>query len=816
MQRIKELFYKGVFDNKTEKEIYQQARGISKQELQRTIAQLLEEKEIEYTINNRLRIRYLAGKLQGNKRGFAFFIPEDGGQDLFIKQENLNGAIHGDQVLVKKIGGKKGDEAVVVKLVKRNTITLVGQYFYSKMGGKVTPDDNGYAQDIYIENYPINIAKKSMQESNSDVMDSASYIFMFADRQEKKNQMPIQHAIQGEKVVVRITRQTKDGQLYGRIEKVLGYAGEIEVEENAILAESQLPQEFSQNCLNYAEKISKQKINVENRLDLRNSLTITIDGDDSRDYDDAVSITREQDTFILGVHIADVTHYVKRGDLLDIEAYERGTSVYLPDRVLPMLPPQLSNGACSLNEGEDKYTLSCIMRIDKQGNVIDYKIANSVICSSHRMTYKQVTRLLALENCLENIEQKYKNELKDEKLQEQYAAILPMCKDFAALTKILIEKRKNKGSIDLDIEESQIIVDEGKIVIEKYERTFAHRMIEEAMILANETVAQFVEKKKLPFVYRVHENPAAEKVANLLKFLQGMGIRVNMDIENIQSHDYANILKNLQNDKLQSIVHRVMLRSMCKARYSHINCGHFGLASSSYTHFTSPIRRYPDLLIHRIIKHILNGEEKQLLSFKLFVERASEQSSLRERRAEECERHIEELYKVFYMQQHIGQTFVGTISGVTNFAIFVELENSIEGQIKVENLPQDSYIFMEEKLQLKGTKHSYTFGDSIKIQVMRCDIKARKIEFLLDDINCNTLDKSLKSRNNQNEKNRLRNNNNKKTGQIKSSKKRIKSQFSKKNKDNQTERNSKAKKSNKFIKSTKKKWSKRKNEGNRI
>ncbi len=251
------------------------------------------------------------------------------------------------------------------------------------MGGKVTPDDNGYAQDIYIENYPINIAKKSMQESNSDVMDSASYIFMFADRQEKKNQMPIQHAIQGEKVVVRITRQTKDGQLYGRIEKVLGYAGEIEVEENAILAESQLPQEFSQNCLNYAEKISKQKINVENRLDLRNSLTITIDGDDSRDYDDAVSITREQDTFILGVHIADVTHYVKRGDLLDIEAYERGTSVYLPDRVLPMLPPQLSNGACSLNEGEDKYTLSCIMRIDKQGNVIDYKIANSVICSSN-------------------------------------------------------------------------------------------------------------------------------------------------------------------------------------------------------------------------------------------------------------------------------------------------------------------------------------------------------------------------------------------------------------------------------------------------
>ena len=807
MQRVKELFYKGVFDNKTEKEIYKQARGISKQELQKTIAQLLQEKEIEYTVNRKLRVRYIAGKLQGNRRGFAFFIPEDGGQDLFIKQENLNGAIHGDQVSVKKIGGKKGDEAVVVKILKRNTTTVVGQYFYSKSGGRVTPDDLGYAQDIYIENHPINISKKITKDCDINEIDSSALTAQFTSEKnvEQTAQSAIQHAIQGEKVVVRITEQLKDGRLYGRIEKILGFAGELEVEENAILADSQLPQEFSQNCLNYAEKISQQKVIAENRLDLRNSLCITIDGDDSRDYDDAISITKEKDGYILGVHIADVTHYVKRGDLLDIEAYERGTSVYLPDKVLPMLPAQLSNGACSLNEGEDKYTLSCIMHIDNQGNVVDYKIANSVICSAHRMTYKQVTRLLELENVLEHEDkQKSNTHFDDKELQEKYADIIPMCRDFAALTKLLIAKRKNRGSIDLDIEESQITVHDGKIAIEKYERTFAHRMIEEAMVLANETVAQFVEKKGFPFVYRVHEKPSTEKAANFLTFLHGMGIPANFDIENVQPHDYANILKKLENDKLQSVVHRVMLRSMSKARYSHTNCGHFGLASISYSHFTSPIRRYPDLLIHRIIKHILSGEEKQLQSFKTFVERASQQSSLRERRAEECERNIDELYKVFYMQDYIGQTFTGTISGVTSFAIFVELENSIEGQIKIENLPKDSYTFIEEKLLLKGIKHSYTLGDSIKIQVMRCDIGARKIEFLPNGVEFNSVDSSYKNRNSQNGKSYDSRKRDKKGGHIKSTKKGTDRYSHKKKKDTQNEKSFKGKKFKKFVKSTRK------------
>lgn len=677
MQKVKELFYKGIFDNKTEKEIYKLARGIEKQEIHTTIAEMLQMGDLQYSAGGKLRVPYLEGKLQGNRRGFAFFIPEKGGQDLFIKQENLAGAIHGDQVLVKKIGGKKGDEACVVKVVRRNTNRIVGQYHYSKYGGRVTPDDSAYAQDILIE-------------ENAKA------------------------AIEGEKVVVKITKQFENGNLMGSIERVLGFGGELEVEENALLAQSELPQEFSNSCLAYADKVASQKIEAEGRLDLRNTLCITIDGDDSRDYDDAISITKEEDGYLLGVHIADVSHYVKRGDILDIEAYERGTSVYFPDRVLPMLPEQLSNGACSLNAGEDKYTLSCIMHIDNKGTVTKYKIANSIICSKYRMTYKQVSKIVA----------------GDMALCKQYAEILPLCTDFANLTKLLIANRKNRGSIDLDIEESQITVQDGKIEIVKYERTFAHRMIEEAMILANETVAKFVEEKGHPFVYRVHEKPATEKASNFTTFLHSLGIAANFDIEAVKPQDYAKVIENLQEENMQTIVHKIMLRSMSKARYSHSNCGHFGLASTSYAHFTSPIRRYPDLLIHRIIKHILNGEFEEVKTFKTFVEKASMQCSLRERRAEECERNVDELYKVFYMQEFIGQNFIGKVSGVTNFALFVELENGIEGHIKIENLPEDSYTFIEEKFVLKGHKQSYSIGDSVEVTLMRCDIGARKIEFL--------------------------------------------------------------------------------------
>jgi ribonuclease R len=452
------------------------------------------------------------------------------------------------------------------------------------------------------------------------------------------------------------------------------------------------------------------------RTDLRDLFTITIDGDDTRDIDDAVSIEQQGDTYRLGVHIADVSHYVKRGTPLDNEAYARGTSVYFPDRVLPMLPKALSNGACSLNEGEDRYALSVFITFDKEGNRLSSHICESMICSNHRTTYRQIEAIINGDKdaCAQNPD-----------LIEPVAVM-------TSLTYLLDKKREERGGIELDVKEAHIYIDEnGELVIPDYERLCSQRLIEHFMVAANEAVAEEMHKLGVPFLYRIHEVPAPEKVATLTTFLRDLDIHVNLGDEPTPAQ-YARILKNVEGNPYASVVNRVMLRSMQKARYSEENVGHFGLASSCYCHFTSPIRRYPDLFIHRVIKCVLHGETDK--AFKLYSSIAHEaaiDTSECERRADEAERDVDDLYKVVYLSDRIGTEYDAVISGVTSFGIFAELPNTIEGLIRLERLPEDTYEYFENRYLLKGTKHSYRIGQPIRIRVDGCDWGNMRAEFTI-------------------------------------------------------------------------------------
>lgn len=682
---IKEKFNTGEFLYKTPREILR-LLGITQKTEKETIFALLKNLEEQGVIVKDEKFRYVLpeklklkkGTLRGNERGFAFFIHEDGENDWFIPHKSLRGAQHGDVVFAKLIGGEKGDEGEVYSIVKRGYEQIVGTYYRERKNGYVSPDERKYFTDIFIIGGKIK-------------------------------------AYTGEKVVVKITGYP-DGYPVGEVVEILGESGSLSCEEDAIIHSKNLNVEFSKKVIAEAEKISREPVLVENRRDFRDRLIITIDGDDSRDFDDAVEVYKDGENYILGVHIADVTHYVKRGGALDSEAYKRGTSVYFPDRVLPMLPKQLSNGICSLNEGEDRYTLSCIMKIDKKGKVKDSEIVKGVIRSSARTTYKNVAKILQGEKVPD----------------EKYSHLTPMLFEMQELAQILINKRKSRGSIDLDVKEASIIVKDENIQIEQYERTIAHKIIEEFMILANETVAEFMANYEMPFVYRVHEKPSEEKATGFKAYLNELGIKAVFHPENVHPGEYGKILDKLEGQPLFHVVNRVMLRSMSKARYSSENSGHFGLASSCYCHFTSPIRRYPDLLIHRIIKMVLDGKADEAeKSFSSFVASASINCSENERKADEAERDVDELFKTWYMRERLGEEFDAVISGVTSFGIFAELSNTVEGLIRIENLPFDDYTFIEQRFLLKGLKYSFKIGDKIKIKVASADIGSKKCEFVL-------------------------------------------------------------------------------------
>ena len=639
------------------------------------------------------RMGVITGKIEIHDRGFGFLIPDiEGIKDLFIAKTNLMGAMNGDRVVAKIIKeGRNGKrtEGIIINIVERVNKNIVGIYEDNKSFGFVLPEDKRIQNDIFISKKDRNGAKK------------------------------------GQIVMVEITRwpDGKRKNPEGKVVEILGRPGDKGIDIDIIIRKYNLPEDFPPSVLNSALDIEDfiTEDEIKGRLDLRNIKMVTIDGEDAKDLDDAVSIERlENGNFKLGVHIADVTHYVKEGSVIDKEAFKRATSVYLIDRVIPMLPKKLSNGICSLNPKVDRLTLSCIMEVNRQGKVVNHTIAQSVIKTNERMTYTDVTKILR-DNDVELIE-RYKDLVDDFKVMEE-------------LCKILRKKRLDRGAIDFDFEECKIILDEkGKpIDIKPYERAIANRMIEEFMLLANETVAEHMEKLKVPFVYRIHENPDAEKLEKFKAFIYNLGYNDITWGEEVNPKALQRVLDKFKGENEETIISTLLLRSMMQARYSPECAGHFGLAADYYCHFTSPIRRYPDLQIHRIIKEYLNKELTENRSKKLvsIVDSAAKQSSEMERVAQEAEREVDDLKKAEYMKDRIGEIFEGMISSVTGFGAFVELPNTIEGLVHITSFRDDYYIYDEDRLILIGERNKkiYRLGDKLKVLCSKVDILSREIYF---------------------------------------------------------------------------------------
>ena len=631
----------------------------------------------------------LQGKIQGTKSDFAFLIPFDKTyDDVFIAGKDLKGAINNDTVVCEVGRERNGNrlEGKVIQILERGNEHVVGKIFLSKNSAMVMPDDVKFGKDIVV---PIS---------------------------------KILNAQNGDKVVVKIDNYSNKKNPVGQVVEVLGAPNKIETEVKAIIRSYDLYEEFPKKVVDYAntmpDEVDKKK--YANRRDLTKLNCFTIDGEDSRDLDDAISISKNADgTYKLGVHIADVGEYVTYGSVLDKEAFKRGTSVYFPSLVLPMLPRNLSNGICSLNENENRLALSVFMDIDAQGTVKNYDICESIIQSKKRFTYTTVTKIL------EGDEQA----IKENK---------PFVNDLLTmneLNKILIKMREKRGAIDFDIPEVKITLNDlGDVLnVEKAPRDDSHRLIESFMVAANETIATHYNKIKAPFVYRIHETPDGEKMANFVRLATKMGVKTTVNPENVAPLDLQKILKQVSEMDCKYMLNKICLRSMKKAKYSPDCIGHFGLASVKYCHFTSPIRRYPDLTIHRIIKADLRGEltGKFLTEQRQFVLASSMHSSDREQAAEKVERDVDDLYRVFYMTHHVGEEFEGKISGVTNFGVFVELENTVEGMVRIADLPRDSYEYDENEFVLKGAKEKFVIGNPVKVKCVRADILAREVDFVL-------------------------------------------------------------------------------------
>ncbi|WP_028992493.1 ribonuclease R [Thermoanaerobacter thermocopriae] len=646
----------------------------------------------KYAIPERLDL--VKGKIEFHSRGYGFLIPEDSNiKDIFIPVSGMNGAMHDDTVLVrvtKRVDGKS-EEGEVVKILKRANATIVGTYEKNKNFGFVVPDNKKIHQDIFIPKGEDKGAKTGM------------------------------------KVVVRITKWPEGRRSpEGEIIEVLGYKGDPGIDVMSIIREYDIPEVFPKEVLKEAEDIPTEipEEELKRRVDLTNLNFVTIDGEDAKDLDDAVCVQKLSDgNYILYVSIADVSHYVKEGSHLDKEALKRGCSVYFIDRVIPMLPPKLSNGICSLNPQEERLTLTVKMKINSKGEVVDHEIFESIIKSKERMTYTNVYKLL---------------EENHEELKKRYQYLLEDFKIMKELALVLLEKRKRRGSVDFDFPEAKVIVDEkGRpIDIVKVERNIAHRIIEEFMLAANETVAEHMHWLNVPFVYRIHEHPDIEKLIAFNKFIHNLGYHIK-GIEGGQIHPKSlqELIRQVRGKSEQRVVETLLLRSLKRARYSPEDIGHYALATQYYTHFTSPIRRYPDLIIHRIIKEYINGRltEKRQRHYNRILNDIAIKSSERERAAETAEREIEELKKVEYMANRIGNVYKGIISNVTNYGFFVELDNTVEGLVDVASLEDDYYHFEPERYILIGerSKKVYSIGKEVYVKVVHVDVDRREIDFVL-------------------------------------------------------------------------------------
>lgn len=642
--------------------------------------------------------QFFIGKYIANERGFGFVEIVDNDKDVFIPPTNSKGAMTGDDVSIRiteSVGENQRAEGKVTEILKRNTEIVIGTFQKSKNYGFVVSDDKRLGTDIFVSKKARNKAKD------------------------------------GDKVIVKITKYPENNMsAEGKIIEILGKSSDTNVDLISVVRAHNYKMEFPKEVMKEAKILPQVVLNIDGRVDLREKEIFTIDGDDTKDIDDAISLEKKGSNYLLGVHIADVSHYVREGTNLNKEASKRGTSVYLIDTVIPMLPKELSNGICSLNPGVDRYALSVEMEINSSGEVLNSKIFKSVINSKIQMTYNKVFDIL-----------------ENGAVYEEYKPHISTLQLMKELATILINKKAKLGAIDFDMPEAKIILDENDAVldIKLREMTIANKMIEEFMVLANETVAETFCKKEIPFIYRIHEKPELDRIEKLNTTLKNLGYpEINLNSlaskgkikeESKLSLELKNIIdlsKGKDNEKLVSLM---TLRTMQLAKYSNENIGHFGLASKYYCHFTSPIRRYPDLFIHRVISEYLSGEltNKKISKFKKQAIKYAEMSSDSEQEEEEAERDLYEIKKCEFMQKHIGDTFNGTVSGVTSFGIFVELENTVEGLVRLEEMKDDYYIFDDVNVKLVGKRTGKIFklGDSVNVKVINANKLLRRIDFEL-------------------------------------------------------------------------------------
>ena len=695
-----------------------------REELQEVLDKLVEDGVIGVSKKGkyaRLETFSVNGLFSGHSRGFGFVTVEGMERDVFIPEDKTGAALHGDRVqIVITSDGQKGrrPEGAVIRVLEHANREIVGYFQKSKNFGFVVPDNVKLSRDIFIP------------------------------------QGCSQGAVTGHKVVVQLTDFGGPGRKpEGRITEILGHVNDPGTDILSLVRAYGLAESFPEDVMEELKAIPDEleteaapegkrfredmpyylddlvsddgwKEPCRGRLDLRGLQTVTIDGEDAKDLDDAVTLGRTPEgNYILGVHIADVSHYVKENSALNREALRRGTSVYLVDRVIPMLPHKLSNGICSLNEGTSRLALSCIMEIDGQGNVTDHRICETVIRVDRRMSYTAVNGILTGEM---------------EGLQEKYAELVPLFKRMEELSGIVRERRRKRGAIDFDFPESKIFLDEkGRpLEIRPYERNTATKIIEDFMLLANETVAEDFYWQSVPFLYRTHDTPDPEKMKQLSVFINNFGYFIRMQQGEIHPKELQKLLDKIEGTPEEPLLARLTLRSMKQAKYTTECSGHFGLAARYYTHFTSPIRRYPDLQIHRIIKEAIHGglKEKRQAHYEQLLPQVAVQTSALERRAEEAERETEKLKKCEYMAKHIGEIFEGVISGVSNWGFYVELPNTVEGMVHISELRDDYYIFDESRYELTGelTKKTYKLGQPVRVIVSGTDRMLRTIDFVLD------------------------------------------------------------------------------------